>query len=101
MQDSSEKVKQEGDAEEHSGSGRDSLFTGDIGGETYRWHTEECHPDNIYTMLIFLDYHLPDDFEVVLFDGTYAEIKRNGFMYEVHASGDGDSFNHKVEFVAI
>lgn len=29
---------------------------------------------------------------------SYAEIVVNNVLYEVHASGNGDFFNHKVEF---
>ena len=48
----------------------------------------------------YLTNHLPENFEIIFEDGTYAEIqnKDNGQIWGVNASGDGDSFNHKVEF---
>lgn len=68
--------------------------------ETFRWSTEYYHPDNQFTMDDYLMNHLPENFEIIFEDGTYAEIqnKDNGQIWGVHASGDGDSFNHKVEF---
>lgn len=68
--------------------------------ETYKWTSEEEHTDNTETMNEYLDYHLPKCFKVMFQDGTYAEIKnRNSHQrFEVHASGDGDFRNHKVEF---
>lgn len=49
----------------------------------------------------FLNNHLVYEFWTVIFeDDTYAEIqnKYDGEIWGVHASGNGDSFNHKVEF---
>jgi hypothetical protein len=68
--------------------------------ETFRWHTTEYHPTNETTMQDYLENHLPQCFDVIFEDGTYAEIKNKntGQIWGVNASGDGDSFNHKVEF---
>lgn len=68
--------------------------------ETYRWSTIEYHPDNNYTMQDYLNNRLPDHFDVIFEDGTYVEIvnKLNGSIWGVNASGDGDSYHHKVEF---
>jgi hypothetical protein len=66
--------------------------------ETFRWKTDYYHADNNTTMLEYLDLFLPEDAIEIMVDGTYAEIERDGVKYAVHASGDGDSFNHKVEF---
>jgi len=65
---------------------------------TYRWVTEDSHSDNIVTMGEFLNDHLPECVEVCMQDGTYAEIRLDGAIYGVHASGDGDPWNHKIEF---
>lgn len=65
---------------------------------TYRWTTEDYHGDNIVTMGEFLSDHLPENVEVYLQDGTYAEIRLDDVNYEVHAFGDGDPWNHKIEF---
>ena len=68
--------------------------------ETFKWHTIEPHPTNEITMQDYLENYLPDEFEVIFKDGTYAEIKNKNTdrIWSVNASGDGDSFNHKVEF---
>lgn len=74
----------------------------DIESGIYQWSTEESHCDNSHTMCEFLDFHLTDYYCVNLVDGTYAEIyDSNDGYWEVHASGNGDSFNHKVEFKKI
>lgn len=68
--------------------------------EPFIWTTEHYHPDNNFTMQEFLNDYLPDGFDVILEDGTYAEIQSVGddSIYGVRASGNGDSFNHKIEF---
>ena len=69
--------------------------------ETFRWSTTEYHSTNETTMQDYLENHLLHEFWTVIFeDGTYAEIqnKYDGKIWGVNASGDGDSFNHKVEF---
>lgn len=78
------------------------LTINDVELGVYRWSTESEHYDNNVTMCDFLEFHLPEEFCLNTQDGTYAEIydSEDGF-WEVHASGDGDSFTHKVEFVKI
>lgn len=49
----------------------------------------------------YLENRLLHEFWTVFFeDGSYAEIqnKYDGKIWGVNASGDGDSFHHKVEF---
>lgn len=48
----------------------------------------------------YLENYLPDEFECFFQDGTYAEIqsKTTGKIYGLHASGNGDSFNHRIRF---
>ena len=65
------------------------------------WQTEDHHHDNNETMVEFLECYLPEGFEVTLCDGTYAEIHKDGLTYEVHASGNGDPYHHRVEFSII
>jgi hypothetical protein len=70
--------------------------------EFHYWATEEEHSDNNETMSDFLNNELTDDYSVILVDGTYAEIQdESGHRWEVHASGDGDFYNHKVQFVPL
>ena len=70
-------------------------------GANYSWETDNAHANNSETMSNFIDCYLPDDFEVHLIDGSYAEIQGNhNLCFEVHASGNGDFNSHKVEFKA-
>tara|TARA_R110000751_G_scaffold305501_1_gene422009 strand:+ start:169 stop:387 length:219 start_codon:yes stop_codon:yes gene_type:complete len=70
--------------------------------EDYYWETEEPHSTNEDTMHDYLDYHLDDSFKVLEHGGTLAVIiSDTGIKYEVHASGNGDFNNHKVEFIKI
>ena len=68
--------------------------------ETYKWNTIDPHSNNEETMNDYLENHLPDKFEVLFEDGTYAEIKNknSGAIWGVRASGDVDFTHHKVEF---
>ena len=68
--------------------------------ETFYWNTEYYHPDNNFTMQEYLSNYLSIEFEIILEDGTYAEIRNilDGLIYGVHASGNGDSSSHKIEF---
>jgi hypothetical protein len=68
----------------------------------YYWSTDDSHSDNQETMADYLENHMPDDWKIEMEDGTYAEIATvDGERYEVHASGNGDSNNHKIEFKLI
>lgn len=71
--------------------------------ETFYWYTEQPHSDNNETMTDYLDNHLPLEFTIVYQDGTMAEVRNSetGEIFEAHASGNGDFFNHKVEFNAL
>ena len=67
--------------------------------ETYYWSTKEEHFDNSETMDDYLSGHLPDGFEVLVNEGTYAEIRdKKGIVWGLSALGNGDFRNHKVEF---
>ena len=64
------------------------------------WHTEEPHHDNLETMQDYLSVLNMLDIDLV--DGTYAEgTNAQGQRFEIHASGDGDFNNHKIEFKEI
>ena len=65
--------------------------------EAIHWQTEEPHADNSDTMCDYIDSI--NTLDITFVDGTYAEgVNDMGDKYAIHASGDGDSFNHKVEF---
>ena len=64
----------------------------------YRWSTENPHDNNTETMDDFLLNHLPEEVEIVFVDSTYAELRIDGEDYRADASGDGDCYDHKVEF---
>ena len=62
------------------------------------WSTSYYHHDNSYTMSDYLDHYLPDGFKVVEQDGSMAIVEGfDGLRWRLDASGNGDSFNHKVE----
>ena len=66
--------------------------------DTLFWSTDEPHHNNSQTMADYIENHNMLDIHFV--DGTYAEGSNgNGERYEIHASGNGDSNNHKIEFV--
>lgn len=71
--------------------------------ENYYWKTLVPHSDNTETMNDYLSNHLPDEFHVVMRDGSYAEIQSadTAQIYAVHASGNGDFNNHVVIFELI
>lgn len=65
--------------------------------ETIYFTTEEALCDNINTMLHFLE-HI-NTLDITFLDGTYAEgVNCRGEKYAIHASGNGDYCNHKIEF---
>lgn len=73
--------------------------------EDYFWETKEAMPTNSDTMADFLnsDKHFYSRFNVeaqfLNEDGSYAEVDNgDGKKYAIHASGNGDFFNHKVRF---
>lgn len=66
---------------------------------TYYWKTEESHFDNTETMNDYLNIEMDPSWLILEHDGAYAEILTDkGHHYALHASGDGDSFNHKITF---
>lgn len=68
----------------------------------YYWKTEEPHSTNIDTMNDYLDNEMPEGWVIADIDGTYAEVvDTDGNKWAVHASGNGDCNNHKVEFELI
>lgn len=68
--------------------------------EKYYWKTFVAHANNTETMEDYLSGHLPAEFHIVKQDGSYAEIQSvdTAQIYAVHASGNGDFFNHVVIF---
>ena len=66
--------------------------------EAIFWSTDEPHADNSETMCDYLENINMLDIDSV--DGTYAEgVNAMGQRFAMHA--DGDSFNHKIEFVEL
>lgn len=68
------------------------------------WETDYEHANNNDTMNEWLEEHLPAEFELIedSLDGTYAEIiTLEGHKFACHASGNGDFYNHKIEFELI
>lgn len=69
--------------------------------DSFSWSTEEHHYDNSVTMNDYLDNHLLDGAKIMFQDGSYAEIIKDGQRYGLDAKGNGDSYNHIVNIVAI
>ncbi len=68
--------------------------------EPIYWTTEEPHANNSETMADYLEHK--NMLDIIVVDGTYAEGKNGrGEIYAIHASGNGDSCNHKIEFELI
>lgn len=69
--------------------------------DDFYWSTYTPHSDNSETMQEYLD-EFNDSLTIDHVDGTRAEgVCKDGNRYAIHASGNGDSFNHKVEFELI
>jgi len=61
------------------------------------WTTEEPHATNAETMGDWLDNS--NMLDITHVDGSYAEgVNAQGQKFGIHASGNGDFCNHKVEF---
>jgi hypothetical protein len=68
--------------------------------ETIYWSTEEELNDNSFVMDDYLENI--NLLNITLVDGTYAEgVNAQGKKFEIHASGNGDFFSHKIEFFEI
>ena len=67
--------------------------------ETIYWTTDEPLNDNSFVMTDYLENI--NMLNITLVDGTYAEgVNAQGQKFEIHASGNGDFNNHKIEFKA-
>ena len=71
--------------------------------ETFYWTTEQPHQNNTDTMNQYLCEHLPLEFTIIYQDDSTAEIRNSetAERFQVHATGNGDSYNHKVEFKSL
>lgn len=74
------------------------LFCQTVVSGSFYYTTQYYHPDNNFTMDDFLSHHLPVGVTVHHIDGTYAEVEYEGRDYGLHASGNGDSFNHVIRW---
>jgi len=71
--------------------------------ETLYYSTEYYHQDNTFTMNDFLENKFLDRFnsedKLIFQDGSYAEVlTTTGEVFAITASGNGDSFNHRINF---
>lgn len=66
----------------------------------YRWTTEYYHPDNTFTLNDYINNHMLEEFVILWQDGNIAEVRDTNTMevWMIHATGDGDSFNHLAYF---
>lgn len=66
----------------------------------FYWSTDEPLQTTSDTMSDYLEH--VNMLDITLVDGSYAEgVSAAGLKYGIHASGNGDCFNHKVEFELI
>jgi hypothetical protein len=68
----------------------------------FTWCTEDAHENNSETMIDYLQNYC--DLKIVFMSdlGTYAEGKdSNGQLWAIRAGGNGDHYNHKIEFEAL
>lgn len=74
--------------------------------ETFYWFTTEPLPSTSHCMQNFFEEHWFERFgkedELILDDGSYAEVKtKDGTVWGLNASGNGDFCNHKIEFSVV
>lgn len=62
----------------------------------YTWSTPLGHIDNSETMSDWIECHMPYGAWLIEQDGSQADIHYKGKSYDINASGNGNSFNHKV-----
>lgn len=64
------------------------------------WTTEHPLQTNSETMNDYINNL--NTLDIITIDGTYAEGRNSeGQIFAIHASGDGDCFNHRVTFELI
>jgi len=68
--------------------------------DSFYWETEYYHHNNAFTMNDYLENHLPDGFDIILEDGSYAEVQEiaTDKIFCLDAKGNGDSFHHVVNW---
>lgn len=65
---------------------------------TFYWATEEYHPDNTFTLNDWLENQMQENVDIIYQDGNYCEVyEAYGDTYSLMASGNGDSYSHKIE----
>lgn len=69
----------------------------------FYWSTEYYHHDNTFTMNDYLENFLDNHIKITLDDGSYVEVLNSYTKekYAIHASGNGDCYNHKVKIVKL
>lgn len=73
--------------------------------ETYYWSTDIYHFNNSQTLDDYIDFemgsHIGSGVSVDMLGRNDAILTINGIEYQVSARGNGDSFNHAVEFTLL
>lgn len=67
------------------------------GSATILFETDDELATNTHTMQAFFDLYDVSEDDIVLDDGTYAELQIEGRLFRVDASGNGDFRSHKIE----
>jgi hypothetical protein len=64
----------------------------------FYWETEDYHHDNSYTLNDYLENQIGENVIIIYQDGGYCEVRdEQGEEYSLSASGNGDSYNHRIE----
>ena len=64
---------------------------------TFYWKTEEYHPDNTFTLNDWLEHYMDELVVITHQSGSYCEVRDEfDIVYMLTASGDGDSYSHKI-----
>ena len=65
---------------------------------TLYWETDYYHPDNTFTLNDWLENQMEESVVVTYQSGSYCEVT-DAFeeSYSLSASGNGDSYSHKIE----
>jgi len=66
---------------------------------TFYWETTYYHPDNTFTLNDWLENQMEDGYTVIHRDSSYCEVTKEFTKecYSLMASGNGDSYSHKIE----
>lgn len=73
---------------------------------TFYWTTDYYHPDNTFTLDDWLNNKIEniEGLYILYKSGSFCEIldiNDSESIYSLSASGNGDSYNHKIEIIKL